>query len=154
MLKNIPRETGGYFSFGHSPNNTGCAQVRCILACQPCNCYSLPVNGRSKSLPPGGRGTACGGRSPRDERQCARFKIAIIPLSRTLPQASSPPAPSRREPLTNTPFANRYIFYRHNLYRIPPLWRGFRLTTKRATFHPEFKVEDSPLTLRIPDQHP
>ena len=36
---------GGYFSFGHSPNTTGCAQVRFRLAYQPCNCCLLPVNG-------------------------------------------------------------------------------------------------------------
>ena len=58
--KKIKIPPGGYFSFGHSPNNTGCAQVRCILACQPCN-YSLPpVNWRSKSLPPGGSEAARG----------------------------------------------------------------------------------------------
>ena len=39
------------------------------------------------SLPPGGRGTACGGRSPRDKRRCSRFLIAIFSLSRALPQS-------------------------------------------------------------------
>ena len=34
-----------YFIFGHSPNTTGCAQVRFLLACQPCNCYLLPIIG-------------------------------------------------------------------------------------------------------------
>ena len=42
---NIPPYNGGYFSFGHSPNITGCAQVRFRLACQPRNCYLLPING-------------------------------------------------------------------------------------------------------------
>ena len=42
---NIPPHSGGYFIFGHSPNITGCAQVRFLLACQPCICYLLPVNG-------------------------------------------------------------------------------------------------------------
>ena len=40
-----PVYSGGYFFFGHSPNITGCAQVRLLLACQPCICYLLPVNG-------------------------------------------------------------------------------------------------------------
>ena len=31
----IPPQSGGYFSFGHSPNITGDAQVRFELACQP-----------------------------------------------------------------------------------------------------------------------
>ena len=39
-----PRKRGD-FSFGYSPNTTDCAQVRFLLACQPCNCYLLPVNG-------------------------------------------------------------------------------------------------------------
>ena len=42
---NIPPHSGGYFSFGHSPNITGCAQVRFLLACQPCISYLPPVNG-------------------------------------------------------------------------------------------------------------
>ena len=33
----------GYFFFGHSPNITGYAQVRC-LHCLPCNCYLPPAN--------------------------------------------------------------------------------------------------------------
>ena len=37
---NIPRKTGD-FSFGHSPDTTGCAQVRFLLAVQPCNCYII-----------------------------------------------------------------------------------------------------------------
>ena len=37
-------QNGGYFSFGHSPNITGNAQVRLLLACQPCNHYLLLVN--------------------------------------------------------------------------------------------------------------
>ena len=41
----IHPHSGWYFSFGHSPNNTGCAQVRFLLACQPCKEYLLPVNG-------------------------------------------------------------------------------------------------------------
>ena len=38
-------KNGGYLSFGPSPNNTGYAQVRFILAWQPCNCYLLLING-------------------------------------------------------------------------------------------------------------
>ena len=34
-MKNHPH-SGWFFIFGHSPNNTGCAQVRFLLACQPC----------------------------------------------------------------------------------------------------------------------
>ena len=45
LLINIPPHSGGYFCFGHSPNSTGGAQVRFLLACQPCNSYLLPVNG-------------------------------------------------------------------------------------------------------------
>ena len=56
---NIHPHSGGDFSFGHSPNTTGCAQVRRVLVCQPCNCYLLPVNGSPKSLPPRGRCRAC-----------------------------------------------------------------------------------------------
>ena len=33
---NIPPYNGGYFIFGHSPNNTDGAQVRFLLACHPC----------------------------------------------------------------------------------------------------------------------
>ena len=32
-----------YFSFGHSPNTTGYAQVRLLLACQPCICYETTL---------------------------------------------------------------------------------------------------------------
>ena len=46
-----PSHSGGYFSFGHSPNHTGCAQVRFILACQPCTNCLLPVNGSSLRTP-------------------------------------------------------------------------------------------------------
>ena len=53
----IHPHSGWYFSFGHSPNITGCAQVRFLLACQPRN-YS--VNQLSQSLPcVKGGGTAC-----------------------------------------------------------------------------------------------
>ena len=54
---NIPPYNGGYFIFGHSPNTTGCAQVRLLLACQPCNCCLLPVNGFALIF--------CRGRRPR-----------------------------------------------------------------------------------------
>ena len=42
---NIHPHSGWYFIFGHSPNTTGGTQVCCLLACQPCNCYLLPING-------------------------------------------------------------------------------------------------------------
>ena len=48
---NIPPHSGGYFSFGHSPNHTGSAQGRFMLACQPCADYLLPVNGSSLRTP-------------------------------------------------------------------------------------------------------
>ena len=59
-LIKIPPYNGGYFSFGHSPNTTGYAQVRILLACQPRNCYLLPVNGFAISLPAEGGGTTQG----------------------------------------------------------------------------------------------
>ena len=40
----IPPHSGGYFSFGHSPNNTSGAQVR-IKRLPACAYYLLPVNG-------------------------------------------------------------------------------------------------------------
>ena len=40
----IPPHSGGYFSFGHSPNTTSGAQVR--IKCLPaCACYLLPLKG-------------------------------------------------------------------------------------------------------------
>ena len=48
----IPPHSGGYFSFGHSPNITGGAQVRFLLACQPCICYVYPALSGTKSKPP------------------------------------------------------------------------------------------------------
>ena len=38
---NIHPHSGWYFIFGHSPNTTGNAQVRLLLACQPRNRYLL-----------------------------------------------------------------------------------------------------------------
>ena len=43
-------------------------------------------------LPPRGGSRASGWRSLRNKRRCAYFEIAIIPLSRALPQACKPPA--------------------------------------------------------------
>ena len=42
----------GVFQFRkrQAANITGYAQVRRVLACQPCNCYLLPVNGFPLSL--------------------------------------------------------------------------------------------------------
>ena len=37
--------SGWFWFFGHSPNTTGYAQVRLLLACQPRIVYLLPVNG-------------------------------------------------------------------------------------------------------------
>ena len=44
---NTPRITGGISFSGIALPFTGCAQVRFLLACQPCNCYLLPINGLS-----------------------------------------------------------------------------------------------------------
>ena len=48
----IHPHSGWYFSFGHSPNITGGAQVRFLLACQPCICYVYPALSGTKSKPP------------------------------------------------------------------------------------------------------
>ncbi|EKU70614.1 YbaN family protein [Selenomonas sp. F0473] len=42
---NIHPRSGWFFIFGHSPNITSGVQVRFLLACQPCVCYLLPING-------------------------------------------------------------------------------------------------------------
>ena len=57
----IHPHSGWYFSFGHSPNTTGYAQVRLLLACQPCIYYVHPAQaGLNPSLPcVKGGGTAC-----------------------------------------------------------------------------------------------
>ena len=68
----IPPYNGWYFSFGHSPNTTGYAQVRLLLTCQPCNCYLLPVNGLSlKAFLREEGGPRSGGRSLRDFIICS-----------------------------------------------------------------------------------
>ena len=54
--------------------------------CPVCSAQCYP------RLPPRGGSRASGWRSLRNKRRCACFEIAIIPLSRTLPQAPSPPA--------------------------------------------------------------
>ena len=41
----IHPHSGWFFFFGHSPHIIGYAQVRLLLACQPCSFYLLPVNG-------------------------------------------------------------------------------------------------------------
>ena len=71
--KNPPRITGGDFSFGHSPNNTGCAQVRLLLACQPRNCYLLPVNGLRKKPSSGRKGDRLRWKEP--------AKTIVLPLA-------------------------------------------------------------------------
>jgi len=52
----IPGKNGGISFSGKTLNVTGDAQVRFRLACQPCNCYLLPVNGvkNKRALPPTG----------------------------------------------------------------------------------------------------
>ena len=44
-------QTGGISFSGKTLNVTGDAQVRFGLACQPRNCYLLPVNGLRVSVP-------------------------------------------------------------------------------------------------------
>ena len=42
--KRLPnKEAADFFSFVHSPNTMGCAQVRFLLAYQPCNYYVNPL---------------------------------------------------------------------------------------------------------------
>ena len=98
---NIPPHSGGYFLFGHSPNTTGCAQVRCLLACQPCKDYLLPVNGLSFFKPPSEREVP----SAREaEGACVHKKNSSrhIAYCSTLgshsPSVAIATAPSRREP--------------------------------------------------------
>ena len=96
-----------YFSFGHSPNNTGCAQVRFLLACRPCNYYLLAVNG-SRKKPSSERKVA---RECVTEGACATdgksslYRGKKISL-RVLPQSPSATAPSRREPYRKTTCTN------------------------------------------------
>ena len=53
----------------------------------------LLVYAPQQCLPPRGRGTACGGRSLRDFKNCTNFIMHAVSFSRR-----SAPAPSRREP--------------------------------------------------------
>ena len=65
LLPRVHSKTVGTSFSGKTLNVTGYAQVRFRLACQPYNHYLPPVNGLRESLPPRGRGTACGERSLR-----------------------------------------------------------------------------------------
>ncbi len=49
-LKKYPPVKREDFIFGHSLYVTGCAQMRCLLACQQCICYLLPINGPCGAL--------------------------------------------------------------------------------------------------------
>ena len=82
---NIPPYNGGYFSFGHSPNITGNAQARLLLACQPRIYYVHPAQaGLNPSLPcVKGGGTAC--------RDGGIVKPAF--QAKTIPQSASLTAP-------------------------------------------------------------
>ena len=63
------------------------------------------------SLPPGGRGTACGGRSPRE------LWLVQSPAARTLLHPPSSGAPSRREPFGKTEGAREnYGSYKARLH--------------------------------------
>ena len=44
-----PPASGWYFIFWQSPNTTDSDKCSLELACQPCNCYLLPINGSCRS---------------------------------------------------------------------------------------------------------
>ena len=125
---NIPPYNGGYFSFGHSPNTTGGAQVRCLLACQPCNRYLPPVNGFHCEPP------LCKGRW--------HFRKKMTEgLSKKQNFSKNNPSVSFADSslYTREPFPQKYSAltcafssaHRHSPFWTPPLWRGFRDTKKR-----------------------
>ena len=108
---------GRYFSFGHSPTITYCAQVRFRLACQPCKHYLLPVNGFNFSLPleGGGNPSEQKARDAVDGRSFSWHKATKIHYARILLQSPTAPAPSRREPFIQHHSA--LTFYLHSIYR-------------------------------------
>ena len=142
---NIHPHSGWHSSFGHSPNNTGCAQVLFLLVCPPCNCYLLSVNGCFWGLV-----VTCRDRRPRlsilryrvSLCNCVNFsshashvvKILHQPFSVLflcfLGQSGTPvPTSSLFYFFLNPLF---FFFSSAKLYSTPPLWRGFRYTIKTA----------------------
>ena len=75
--KNPPAMRGD-FIFGHSPNTTGCAQVRFLLPCRPCNDHRRPINGLSIFA-----GSPCQGRcrrQPTDTISVVFVSFFLLPL--------------------------------------------------------------------------
>ena len=101
------RETNK-FSFGHSPNITACAQVRCVLACQPCKHYLLPVNGFNFSLPLEGGGNPSEQKA-RDAVDGRSFLFGIADHCRHLIRhLSVTPSPTGE--------GNRKALFRHQIF--------------------------------------
>ena len=123
------------FSFsGIALNNTGNAQVRFRLACQPCNCYLLPINGFSLcSLPLEGKLSSI----------CETDEVFINASDNLdfppLPSFAlrNPPSPQGEGFLPKTLFKNRQYFF--SVHRLSLFWttrlsRGFRYTRNCAVF--------------------
>ena len=89
---NIHPRSGWYFIFGHSPKTTGGAQVRFSLACQPCNCYLLPVNGFHQGFLREEAGAVRRLKEPAGRMSLVQTKSLRV----LLPPLRGPP-PSRRE---------------------------------------------------------
>ena len=144
-----PPYNGGYFIFGHSPNTTGCAQVRFGLACQPCKEYLLPVNGLlPKAFLREEGGPRSGGRSLRAHTifvspygNCfslvahapsvplARASKQLLAIAGRLRLTSSEGAFHKTPP---APIPCLLPLTGNSLFWTPPLWRGFRDTKNRA----------------------
>ena len=126
-------------------NTTGCAQVRRVLACQPCTRYLLPVNGFLHK-PPSGREVASRNIvNAMTEGACGisiYSRVILLPCFfswRTLLH----PRYARELPPGGSLLYRHYLNYilhaffvyfsahRHSLYGTPPRWRGFRLTKNR-----------------------
>ena len=128
---------GWYFIFGHIPNNTGNAQVRRVLACQPCICYRLPVNGRiySASLREGGgehsEPEGAGGIIAYHSPQKKHFSFIHAGSSH---RYRGPPSFRRRAFSLKHPTLTfcSFSIHRHRLFSTTRLSRGFRFTKRAA----------------------
>ena len=114
MIIKIHPHSGWYFSFGHSPNTTGYAQVRFLLACQPRNHYLLLVNEFQPKPSSERKGDRLRWKEPaciltfyvlwieyfveKSKNIIDTLNISFL-TARTLPQSPSVTAPSRKEPL-------------------------------------------------------
>ena len=149
----IHRLSRWYFIFGHSPNTTGCPHVgiKCLPAC---TCYLLPVNGLSlspSSFVPLSFSFHC--LFIILFFACIVFRLPnyySFSISRSSILVSSPihgiillvgdafPIVLLMCYVTGRlcfliSHIRSYFFYSSvNLYGTPPLWRGFRDTTKKA----------------------